>query len=333
MSACFRRSARRTPIAALEVIPGAVDRWATAGWWPRPWRTAISRLSDRVSLDARPTVALHNATTEHHWTVRLDGSITAADVGVNGRVVFTAVSVYAAWEAMPSSRIYADGSAHRILSDLSVLMGTTGHRLVVAGDWNILRGYGEHGNAFWKARYATVFDRAEALGLHYVGPSFPNGRQAEPRQLAEPWPGELPPDSLCVPTFHHSQQNPATATRQLDFVFVSASLAHDVEVRALNEVDEWGPSDHCRILIERHVSTTAACIPSRQTISVEPQIRTAKRRPRSSSSALVASHRPRCRTGEAPERAHRASTSLRSSLPESPEPTSSTATRGRDEQC
>ncbi len=38
--------------------------------------------------------------------------------------------------------------------------------------------------------------------------------------------------------------------RQLDFVFASAAIADRVEVRALNEVQEWGPSDHCRVAIE-----------------------------------------------------------------------------------
>jgi hypothetical protein len=85
-----------------------------------------------------------------------------------------------------------------------------------------------------------VFDRAEALGLRFVGPSFPNGRQADP------WPAELPVDSTCVPTFHHSRQTPETATPQLDFAFVSQDLADRVSVRAMNAVDEWGPSDHYR---------------------------------------------------------------------------------------
>jgi endonuclease/exonuclease/phosphatase family metal-dependent hydrolase len=97
---------------------------------------------------------------------------------------------------------------------------------------------------YWKARYDTVFDRARALGLTFAGPQHPNGRQADP------WPTELPTDSPCVPTFHHSRQRPATASRQLDFVFVSAPLASAVTVTALNKVGEWGPSDHCRILIE-----------------------------------------------------------------------------------
>ena len=84
----------------------------------------------------------------------------------------------------------------------------------------------------------------EAIGLAYLGPQFPNGRQAEP------WPGELPKGSLNVPTFHHSGQTPGTATRQLDSVFASKELAHPVTVRALNEPSVWGPSDHCRIEIE-----------------------------------------------------------------------------------
>ena len=92
--------------------------------------------------------------------------------------------------------------------------------------------------------YATVFDRAEAMGLVCVGPQAPNGRQAQP------WPSELPSDSVNVPTYHANRQTPRTATRQLDFVFASASLAEQVRVRALNEAAHWGPSDHCRVEIE-----------------------------------------------------------------------------------
>lgn len=117
-------------------------------------------------------------------------------------------------------------------------------RLPVAGDWNLLHGYGEHGDSNWKSRYDTVVSRAEALGLRFVGPQASHGRQATP------WPAELPADSLCVPTFHHARQTPGTATRQLDFVFATANLADQVRVRALNDPESWGPSDHCRIIIE-----------------------------------------------------------------------------------
>ena len=156
------------------------------------WRTAIGRLSDRVQLHPRPTIAIHGPATEGAWVVSVDGSVTAADVHIDDRSVFTAVSIYTPWE-MAANRGYADASAHRILSDLSALVGSANHRLVVAGDWNILRGYGEYGNTYWKARYDTVFERAEALGLRCVGPAAPNGRQAQP------WPEELPIDSPLCP--------------------------------------------------------------------------------------------------------------------------------------
>lgn len=141
--------------------------------------------------------------------------------------------------------IWADGSAHRILSDLAPLLwNQRRHPVVVAGDWNILRGYGEHGSTYSKVRYDTVFARAEALELAFVGPEFPNGRRAEP------WPEELPTDSTCVPTYRHSRQTPAEATRQLDFVFCSKSIADMVSAKALNDPEDWGPSDHCRLVIE-----------------------------------------------------------------------------------
>ena len=135
-------------------------------------------------------------------------------------------------------------SVHRVISDLSVFIGQEkGHRILAAGDLNILYGYGEKENAYWASRYATVFNRIEALGLKFVGPQAPAGR------CADPWPKELPPDSKNVPTFYHSQQTPASATRQLDFAFASISLAPHVQVAALNAPEQWGPSDHCRIEI------------------------------------------------------------------------------------
>ena len=233
-----------TPEWALEVVPADMTTWSTAGWAQRKWRTAVALLSDRVALDPRPTVAIEAMTSETDWAVSRQGTVAAADVKVGEQTIFTAASVYALWEGTPQGLIFADGSAHRILSDLSVLMPSPNHRLLVAGDWNILFGYGEYGNSYYKDRYATVFARAEALGLQFVGPQHPNGRQAEP------WPDELPTDSLCVPTYHHNRQTPATATRQLDFVFASHSLADAVSVRALNEPDQWGASDHCRVLID-----------------------------------------------------------------------------------
>ena len=61
----------------------------------------------------------------------------------------------------------------------------------------------------------------------------------------------VPEGCLNVPTYHTRQQGPLGATRQLDFVFASHTLADRLCVLALNtDPDEWGPSDHCRVAIE-----------------------------------------------------------------------------------
>jgi exonuclease III len=243
------------PGCAKEIIPGDADVWATAGSEKRAWRTAVARLSDRVALDARPTLAMHETTRSSDWTVSRQGTMAAADAQVNGHVAFTAVSVYAPWER-PVGRdepVWADGSAHRLLSDLTPLLwDQRRHPVIIAGDWNILFGYGERGDPHFRNRYQTVFDRVDALGLQFVGPQHPDGRQAHP------WPDELPRDSMCVPTFHHSQQTPETASRQLDFVFASAGFADKVHARALNEATEWGPSDHLPHLDRRRGLNSAA---------------------------------------------------------------------------
>jgi endonuclease/exonuclease/phosphatase family metal-dependent hydrolase len=230
----------------LDVDPAP---WQTAGaGLNRPWRAAIVKLTDRVGvqwLDPKPVAdALPG-----ELAVSRPGTLAAAIVTPSAGDPFVVASMYAPWEkphaTTGSGWIYADASVHRLISDLSALVGQqNGHRILAAGDLNILHGYGEGGSTYWASRYATVFSRMIALGLSFVGPQAPAGRRAEP------WPDELPPDSNNVPTYHTSHQTPATATRQLDFVFASAGLASHVRVRALNEPDHWGPSDHCRIEIE-----------------------------------------------------------------------------------
>jgi hypothetical protein len=232
--------------STLEILPTGDDNWRTGGWEKRPWRTAIARLSDRVSVAPMQTDEFIDAHQDALHVSR-PGSIAVGRVSIDTNEAFVVASVYAAWER-PVGRDepqWADGSAHRILSDLSPLFwDQRRHPIIVAGDWNILRGYGEHGDEYYGTRYRSVFERAAALELVFVGPEAPHGRQADP------WPEELPGESRCVPTYHHSRQTPATATRQLDFVFASKSIADRVSVRALNGVDEWGPSDHCRIAID-----------------------------------------------------------------------------------
>lgn len=228
------------------VVPDPADGWGTAGWRPGRWsrRTAVVQVSDQVQVAPRPLSEVGDLDAVA-VPVSRPGTLAVADVHAGGHVT-TVASMYGGWDrsADPRRVIYADAAAHRLLSDLSAIVtGPSGHRLIAAGDLNILHRYGENGDPYWAARYATVFDRGEAMGLRFVGPQAPHGRQAFPA------PAELPAGSLDVPTYHTRQQGPRGATRQLDFVFASTSIADRVSVTARNEVEEWGPSDHCRLEI------------------------------------------------------------------------------------
>ena len=142
---------------------------------------------------------------------------------------------------------YQDGSAHRIISDLSAFIGSTDpatHRILAAGDLNMIYGATEDNRLALPVRDRTVTDRMEALGLAFMGPQFPAGRQADPM------PAGLSSDTLNVPTFHAPPQSPATAATQLDYAFASRGFHNSVKVRAMNSVEEWGASDHCRLLID-----------------------------------------------------------------------------------
>lgn len=179
----------------------------------------------------------------------LAGTLAIADVEdrATGEVI-TVASIYASWEEpvaeAKSSWIYADAAVHRLISDLSALIGRQqAPAMIVAGGLNLLRGYGEDGSAYWARRYSKVFDRMEAIGVPYLGPEHPNGAQASR------WPMELPPESTTVPTFRPRRSDPASAARQLDFVFASAAVRPRLTVTALNRPGEWGSSDHCRVVI------------------------------------------------------------------------------------
>ena len=211
-------------------------------------------LSDRVRVEwFRQTVP--------QYRVRKD-EVSASGIGVieiarlfpaDGTPPFVAASVYARWIAphpTTNSRWgvgYQDGSAHTAITDLSAFIGhlnPTSHRILAAGDFNTIRGATENNPLALPARDRTVFDRMNALGLEFLGPQHPYGRQAVPT------PSGLPSDTKNVPTYHSTQQRPETAANQLDYTFASRGFDREVQVRAMNEIDEWGPSDHCRLLIE-----------------------------------------------------------------------------------
>ena len=211
------------------------------------WPTAIAVISNRVAVEWLTAKPIGQAALGE-LAVSSPGTLTAARVIPRSGEPFVAVSIYAELEDPLSGEgtwIYSDASTHRLVSDLAVFVGRQrGHRIVAAGDLNLMRGYSTDGSPYWAAGYKTVFDRMEAMGLPCIGPQFPNGRQADP------WPEVLPRDSLNVPTWRLPGRPPAMADRQLDYVFASQGIADALSVRALNEPEEWGPSDHCRIAME-----------------------------------------------------------------------------------
>ena len=243
------QEAREPPAEVAGLIDADPAPWCTPGTDAiRPWRAAIVKLSDRVRVEWIVAKPLEEAASGE-LAVSRTGTLAAATVTPPGDEPLVLVSMYGLWMSPHASTggswIMSDASAHRIVSDLSAFIGRQeNHRIIAAGDLNILHGHGEYGSPYWAARYKSVFTRMQALGLPFVGPQFPNGRQAYP------WPEELPRNSCNVPTYHSTRQTPASATRQLDFVFASTGLVKNLRVRALNEPEGWGPSDHCRLEIE-----------------------------------------------------------------------------------
>ena len=230
--------------------------WRERGWpalydrWPM-----VVRLSDRVDVEWFTQVSPDGSPTENEISVSGIGTITAARVTPKDGSTepFIVVSMYGRWAGPHPSidaswEIYADASVHRIISDLSAFIGHDDrrtHRILAAGDLNVTYGYGHGSGPYWDARYRNLFERFEAVGLEFMGPQLPNGRQAETLATGEP------KDSENVVTYHLPNRTPATASNnQFDFAFASRGFHEGIEVRAMNGVDEWGASDHCRLFIE-----------------------------------------------------------------------------------
>ena len=232
---------------------GPREHWDSHVWlaadnrcdrWPM-----VVRLSDRVEVEWLKQVAPFADVGAEEFAVSGIGTAAAA------RVVprhghgepFVVVSMYGRWtRSHPTAKRrwgYPDGSVHGVISDLSAFIGSydpATHRILAAGDLNVSFRSSDRFNEHAQ----TILDRMQVIGLEYVGPTYPHGRRATPV------PAHLTETSLDVPTYHTNRRTPATAHVQLDHVFASRGFHDKVRTRALNRVDEWGGSDHCRVLIE-----------------------------------------------------------------------------------
>lgn len=242
----------RNGVAVSPQEPWAL--WDCYDRWP-----LVVKLSDRVKVEwFRQTFPTRWVETDE-IAVSGVGTIAAAKViPTDDGEPFIAVSMYARWyEPKPTDGrgwYYSDASAHRIISDLSAFINSpvfsglednSTHRILAAGDLNMDFDFGR-GTHPCAPRANTVFDRMIALGLEYMGPQHPDGRRADPR------PEHLPEDTRNVVTYYPGN-TPETARLQLDHVFASSGFHECVYTRAMNGVDEWGSSDHCRVVIETRI--------------------------------------------------------------------------------
>ena len=260
------QEARCPPAEIADLLDiGPQESWDShswnSDWWRGPGSPAlfdrwpmVVRLSDRVEIDWFKQVGPTAWPGPNEIAVSGIGTIAAACVTPKDESIepFIAVSMYGRLlgphPSVGPTWIYADASVHRIISDLSAFIGHENrrtHRILAAGDINVTYGYGHGDGPYWDARYRNLFERMEITGLEFLGPQLPNGRQAETLATGEP------KDSENVVTYYLPGKNPETASNnQLDYVFASRGFHKSVNVRAMNEVDEWGSSDHCRLLIE-----------------------------------------------------------------------------------
>ena len=222
-----------------------------SNWFEGRWNNLLERwpmvvqLSDRVNVEWFKQVSPISLVASDEIAVSGIGTIAAARIvpTADDMPAFISISAYARWlsphpDTSTNFRVgYSDASAHRIISDLSAFIGTTDpatHRIIVAGDFNLTNDDDAPDQDFMR-RERTVWDRLEALGLEYLGPrSTPDGA------------GRV----MRTPTYRPVQQQPESAKWQLDHVFASRGFHEQIKVRALNSPEEWGASDHCRILIE-----------------------------------------------------------------------------------
>ena len=212
----------------------------------------VVKLSDRVSIEWFRPIGPTWVADERPRDVAVSGIGTieiARIIPVAGPEPFIAASMCGRWfnphPTADGDWIYPDGSAHRIISDLTAFIGyydsPDRHRILAAGDLNMSFQSTDQFNH----RAQTVLHPFHALGFEYLGPQYPAGRRAEPI------PEHLNEESLDVPTYYHKPSNtPAGAYVQIDHAFASRGFHEEAKARALNEVEEWGSSDHCRICVD-----------------------------------------------------------------------------------
>ena len=273
---------RGVDIALLQEVdprktPKGVDIGPHKPWTNHPYDRwpAVLKLSDRVEVECFRPIPLMAPKEEMDEIAVSDlPTLAAALITPKGKTTiepFIVVSMYARWyrphplarEApvikKPGTGViceFADASAHRIISDLSGFIAHTNpanHRIIAAGDLNTIYDAVEASPWETPIRAQTIFDRMNAIGMEFVGPRAGDGSSRK----ADEAPVDVSPHTCNVPTYLSRPQRARYADEdvlsgnQLDYVFASRGFHESVRVHAMNKnSDEWGPSDHCRIVID-----------------------------------------------------------------------------------
>ena len=158
------------------VIPEGVRKQISVGKLPdlggyNRWPLVVG-LSDRVDVEHLEPVDLPARELGQNQVGVSDPSVIAlARIQIQGREPFIVASFYGRWiKPRPETKSswgvgYQDASIHRAISDLSDFIGSINpakHRILIAGDFNII--LGDTSSLSLPERDKTVFDRLAALG-------------------------------------------------------------------------------------------------------------------------------------------------------------------------
>ena len=202
-------------VALIQEAPPCGDSWEREHY-DRGAR--ICRLSNRADVIEFRNIPQGRKPGPNEFAVSAAGTIAAARISPEDGLPFIAISLYARWEmphpdTLTAWRVgYADAMAHRAISDLSAFIGykdPATHRILVAGDFNLIHGATEENPLALPERDRSVFARLQSLGFAFMGPQHPNGR------MASPTPRGLLADTKNVPTYHTTRQQPGKAANQI----------------------------------------------------------------------------------------------------------------------
>ena len=216
------------------------------------WGSGVVALRPDLVLRPRPRVELAKC----YMQVPEDGAVPDSHPGASAiadvltsdnRLLLTVVSLYAQWEGVSgTSDWYSCSRFHRVVSDLTGILAHANRcPVVLAGDFNLSTQHDTSRSSRIAAQSAAAaFARLKAWQLvDCVGRTRSTRERLAGCQCLD--------GDACshVETFRRKGQ-PTGSDGQLDYVFVSESLADPMSCTVTSDAYVWGLSDHCPLLID-----------------------------------------------------------------------------------